>query len=156
MQYLSYVIIVILILVFVSFNFADTSNELANYVLRSTYHADMSHLVANLISFYGLSYMETIIGPRQFLSAIIFIWIASSVILYLIHIMFPSRKVTTVGFSGVIFGLIVVYYSVLNQGAAIPGLIISIIPQLFATGISFEGHLSGIIAGIIYVFFFLR
>ncbi len=77
-------------------------------------------------------------------------------ILYIIHAIMPSRKVYTVGFSGVIFGLIVIYYISLNQnpGITMTGLIISILPQLVVPGISFEGHLSGIIAGVIYITLF--
>ena len=100
--------------------------------------------------------MEEIIGWGQFLFAILFIWIVSGIILYIIHKVFPSRKVYTVGFSGVIFGLIVVYYTLLGKGPGVSfiGLLVSILPQLVVPGISFEGHLSGIIAGIIFVLLF--
>jgi rhomboid domain-containing protein 1 len=68
----------------------------------------------------------------------------------------PSRKIYTVGFSGVIFGLLVLYYSLLNQspGVTLIGLIISIIPQLTIPGISSEGHFAGIIAGVMYILLF--
>ena len=157
MEIVSYIIIGIIVIIFYSsYNFYDTKYETVNYLLRPLYHANMSHLIANSISLYALSFMEEIIGRTQFLLAIIFIWIVSSIILYIIHLLLPSRKVYTVGFSGVIFGLIVIYYFMLNRSAGITlaGLVISIIPQLFIRGISFEGHLSGIIAGFIYVFLF--
>lgn len=156
MRLVSYIIIGILVLVFFSINFYQTESETVNYALRSFYHANTAHLLANAISLYSLSFIEDIIGGTQFLFAIIFIWIVSSIILYLIHLLVPSRKVLTVGFSGIIFGLIVIYYALLNQSSAVnlAGLIVSILPQLFVRGISFEGHLSGIIAGIIYIFVF--
>ncbi|AEX61833.1 putative rhomboid protein [Megavirus courdo7] len=137
-------------------NFYDTSNELVNYSLRTYYHANIEHLIANSISLYYLSFLEDLLGHTQFAIAIIFIWLVSSMILYIIHAIMPSRKVYTVGFSGVIFGLIVIYYFSLNQnpGITMTGLIISILPQLVVPGISFEGHLSGIIAGVIYVTLF--
>ena len=156
MNFVTYIIIGIIVLIFFSFNFYDTKYEPINYILRSLYHANTSHLVANSISLYALSFMEQAIGRTQFLFAILFIWILSSIILYIIHLLFPSRKIYTVGFSAVIFGLIVVYYFMMNNNAGITlaGLVISIIPQLFIRGISFEGHLSGIIAGFIYILLF--
>jgi rhomboid domain-containing protein 1 len=157
MRIVTYIILGIIVLIFFSsFNFHDTGNDIIDYPLHSLYHANISHLVANGISFIALSFMEEVIGWGQFLMAILFIWIVSSIILYIIHMIFPSRKIYTVGFSGVIFGLVVVYYSLLNQspGVTLAGLVISILPQLAIPGISFEGHLAGIIAGIIYVLLF--
>lgn len=156
MRIVSYIILGIIILVFFSVNNYSSGNDLIDYPLRSFYHADMSHLIANGISFLALSFMEEIIGWDQLLLAILFIWIFSSILLYLYHFLFPSRKVYTVGFSGVIFGLIVVYYSLLGQSAGVNilGLIISILPQLTMIGISFEGHLAGIIAGVLYIMLF--
>ena len=85
-----------------------------------------------------------------------FIWIVSSVLLYIYHIIFPSRKVYTVGFSGVIFGLIVVFYSLMNYShrEMLLPLAAAIVPQLFTLGISYEGHIAGIIAGFLYLYFF--
>ena len=157
MHILSYVIMGILILVYISpLNFYNTSIEPFNYVLRSTYHANLSHLAANLFSFYFLSSIGDIIGEKHFLMAIIFIWIVSSILLYLYQQILPSRKFYTVGFSAVIFGLFVVYYSLIKQNNVISvgALLISIVPQILIPGISWEGHICGIIAGIIYVLLF--
>ncbi|XWV26009.1 putative rhomboid protein [Tupanvirus soda lake] len=157
MRVITYIILGIIVLIFFSsFNFYDTGYDIVDYPLRSLYHANVSHLVANGISLFALSFMEEIIGWNQFLLAILFIWIVSSILLYIIHIIFPSRKIYTVGFSAVIFGLVVIYYSLLNQSTTVTlaGLVISILPQLVVPGISFEGHLAGIISGIIYVLLF--
>ena len=157
MQYISYIIIGILVLIYFSwFNFYNTNSEIVNYMARPFYHANVNHLFANVISLYSLSFIEDIIGKPQFIFAMLFIWVVSSILLYLIHIVLPSRKVYTVGFSGVIFGLIVIYYSLMNQSTylTLTGLIVSILPQIFVKGISFEGHLAGIIAGIIYILIF--
>lgn len=147
---------IIVVIFFTPVNFYDTGKDIIDYPLRSFYHANIAHLVANGISLYSLSFIENVIGSTQFFFAIIFIWIVSSLLLYLTHKIFPSRKVYTVGFSAVIFGLIVVYFTLLNQSPAVTltGLVISIIPQLAVPGISFEGHLCGIVAGIIYVLLF--
>lgn len=157
MRFLSYIIIGILVLIFFSpVNFYDTGKEPVDYILRSLYHANTTHLIANTFSLYSLSFIEDIIGKTQFLFSILFIWIVSSILLYFVHLVIPSRKVYTVGFSAVIFGLVVIYYSLLNRGASVTlgGLVISILPQLFIRGISFEGHLCGIVAGILYVLLF--
>lgn len=157
MRIVTFALLGIMILVyFTSLNFYNTGHDVIDYPLRSFYHADMNHLIANSISFIALSFMEEAIGSKQYLFAIFFIWIVSNIILYAIHYFFPSRKVYTVGFSGVIFGLVVIYYTLLNMGPGITflGLAISIIPQLAVPGISWEGHIAGVIAGIIYVMLF--
>lgn len=157
MNIVTYIILGILVIIFISpFNFYNTGHDVIDYQLRSLYHANIQHLVANGISFYALSFMEEVIGWKRFLFAIIFIWIVSSLLLYFEHKILPSRKVYTVGFSGVIFGMIVVYFSLLGRGTAVSvaGLIFSILPQLVVPGISFDGHLCGIIAGIIYILLF--
>lgn len=156
MRIVSIIILGMIVLIFFTINLKSTGIDIIDYPLRDFYHADMSHLFANGISMVALSFMEEILGWKQYLFAIIFIWISSSMILLLIHKLIPSRKITTVGFSGVIFGLMVIYYKLLgaSSGITMIGLLISIVPQLMVPGISFEGHLSGIIAGIIYVSIF--
>jgi membrane associated rhomboid family serine protease len=141
---------------FIMKNFYDTGYDIIDYPLRAFYHGSLDHLIANGISFYSLSFIEDIMGWKQYLFAIVFIWIVSSLLLYTEHKILPSRKVYTVGFSAVIFGLIVIYYSLLGQSSMVTftGLAISLLPQLFVPGISWEGHLCGIIAGIIYILLF--
>lgn len=157
MNIITYIILGIIITIFfIMKDFYDTGYDIIDYPLRAFYHADLDHLIANSISLYTLSFIEDIMGSAQFLFAIIFIWIVSSILLYIEHLILPSRKVYTVGFSAVIFGLIVIYYSLLNRSPAVTftGLTISILPQLFVPGISWEGHLCGILAGILYVILF--
>jgi len=157
MRVISYIILGIIILIFLTpINNFNTGKDIIDYPLHAFYHANTSHLIANSISLFSLSFIEEIIGWKQFLLAMVFLWIFSSIILYIIHLILPSRKVYTIGFSGVIFGLMVIYYSLLNQspGITLVGLVISILPQLAIKGISFEGHLSGIIAGILYILLF--
>lgn len=157
MAVITIIMISIMILVYLSsFNNYQLNNEVVNYAMRSFYHANMAHLISNMISFYYLSPIEDIVGETNFVFIIVFIWIVSSLLLYTYHQLFPSRKVYTIGFSGIIFGLIVVYYSLLGQKASVsvPGLIISILPQLVVPNISFEGHIAGIIAGALCITFF--
>lgn len=157
MRIASYIIMGILVLIFITkLNTLDVGNEFLNYQFRSLQHANLAHIAANLFSFYNLSFIEDIMGTKSFLLAMIFIWIVSSSLLYAYHRVFPSRKRHTVGFSAVIFGLIIIYYTLLNQspGISLIGLALSILPQILVPGISWEGHICGIIAGIIYVMLF--
>ena len=158
MYVVTYVILGILFLIYLSeYNMQDTGIEIYDYYIRTMYHVNMSHLLANSVSLIILSPMEDILGWQKFLFAIIFIWIISVFILIVIHQAVPSRKVPTYGFSGVIFGLMVIYLYLLNRDEmlSIVALVASVIPQIFIQGISFEGHLSGIIAGFMFVKFFL-
>lgn len=157
MLYVTYVILGILFLIYLTpLNKLNFSNDLINYPFRAFEHANMTHILANAVSFYGLSFIEEAMGSPAYLTAIVFIWLVSSFLLYAYHSIFPSRKVVTVGFSGVVFGLIVVYLFMLNSKPGIPlaGLLISIIPQVFVPGISYEGHICGVIAGVIYSMLF--
>ena len=149
-------ILAILFLVYFTANNKNTGNEVLNYHLRTAYHADLRHLAANSISFFALSNLERAIGWDKYLGAVIFIWVVSSMLLYVYHVMFPSRKIYTIGFSSVVFGLTVVYAATLknNPGMSIAGLVATIVPQIFVPGISFEGHAAGIIAGIIFISLF--
>jgi len=157
MRTVSYVILIIVVLVyFTDINMYSTGTEIIDYQLRSFYHANIQHLAGNAISFYGLSFIEDAIGSSQFLICIIFLWIVSSLLLYVYHSIFESRKVLTVGFSAVIFGLFVVYFSLLRQSTmiTIANLALSILPQMFVSGISYEGHICGVIAGFLYITLF--
>lgn len=157
MNYVSYIILGIIVIVYItSLNNLSVSSDLINYPLRAFQHANLNHIAANAISFFSLSFIEGIMGHEHFLMAMIFIWIVSSLLLYGYHSIFPSRKIKTVGFSAVIFGLIVIYYTLLGSSKMITfvGLAVSIVPQLAVSGISHEGHICGIIAGILYVTFF--
>lgn len=147
------IIITLLAIFLINAKTVSTGVEPIDYMINVAYHADMTHIALNLVSFYNLSFIEDAIGRQSFIFAIIFIWVVSSLLLNLFHNVLPSRKIRTIGFSGVIFGLIVVYYFLLGDQPEITTtrLIISLIPQLFIPGISFEGHICGLIAGFIYI-----
>lgn len=126
-----------------------------NYILRSFFHGNSYHLLANLFSLWQLNSLTKQLGTKQFSQLLAFLLITSSLILYTIHTLFPDTKVTTIGFSGVLFGLIIVTnFLVSGNLISVSGeAILQILPQFFVPGISFWGHLSGIISGIIYLLF---
>jgi len=133
-----------------NFNF-----EPLNYILRSFFHGNSYHLAANLFSLWQLNSLAQTMGRTQFARLLAFLLITSSLILYSIHTFFPQTKVTTVGFSAVLFGLIIVinYLASGNLFSVSGEAILRILPQFFVPGISFWGHLSGILSGIIYLLF---
>jgi rhomboid domain-containing protein 1 len=126
-----------------------------DYTLRSFFHANLIHLAANLFTLWQLSDLAKSFTTQQFINLIIMLTILSSSILYLINYLIPSTKTITIGFSGVIFGLFVVSQKLSGYDLTHIGTknIIQILPQLLIPGISFWGHLSGIISGFIYIFF---
>lgn len=157
MRYISYIILFIIVLIFLlPLNLKNTSNDIVNNIIRPFYHANALHLIANFISFYGLSPIEELMGHLQFLIAIFFLWITSSMLLLFYHKLIPSRKITTVGFSGVIFGLTVIYIRLVNvdPNMSYIKLLLSILPQIVIPNVSIEGHICGILAGILYVTLF--
>lgn len=154
MKWVTYLIIGIMVLVFISpINFFDTGNDPVDYLLRTAYHANLTHLIVNMISFYYLSFIEVEIGWPLFIVAIVFIWIVSSMMLYFYHQFVPSQKVYTVGFSGVVFGLVVIYYFMMDidRKPVFRDLFIGLVAQLFIPDISVAGHFFGIVAGFLFV-----
>ena len=116
-------------------------------------HASYSHITANLLSFFNIgSYCELRTNRKGYLAAILFSMLTSG----LMVTFFTDSY--TVGFSGVVFG-IMGYYAILlykNDGRwdevekstlarmLIPNVIISLMP-----GVSWAGHLGGFIGGVI-------
>lgn len=156
-RYITILIILILIVIYFTVNFASTGIDFLDYQLRGLYHANLYHLLANSVSFIALSGLESAVGSMYYLLIIIFIFVVSNILLFILHAAVPNLKVLTVGFSGAVFGLAVVYAYVMskrNRGNFIVlllPLLISLVPQFFVPNISIEGHICGIIAGLLCV-----
>lgn len=153
------IITIILFVIYFTVNKKRFSNKIIDNATSDLYHADMQHLIINLFSFILISPMETILGGKLFLLIIIFIWLVNTLIITLLQSTVPKFNRYSLGFSGVVIGLMVVYAWLLykNKNTAylnIGLLLLSIIPQFFSKGISFEGHLSGFVAGLIAIFAF--
>lgn len=133
----------------------DTGVGPLDYTLRSFFHANLIHLATNLFTLWQISDVTKSFTTIQFITLIIFLTLSSSFILYIINTIFPSTKAITVGFSAVIFGLFVVSQKLLGHDLIHIGTINfgQILPQILIPGISFWGHVSGIISGLIYVLF---
>jgi rhomboid domain-containing protein 1 len=107
-----------------------------------------------MITFWQLRQMSDLMGEMDLTKMIAFLWIFSSLILYVINSVVPSTKAITIGFSGVLMGMILVFeYMISNKNLlnVSSNLLILLIPQLLIPNISFLGHVSGLLAGILWL-----
>jgi len=124
------------------------------YMTNSFYHANLMHLAFNMFALYQLSILEEHYGSFKFGIILVSLLILSNFIHYLI----PDQN-CTVGFSGVLIGLIV-FDKFFNSNWILDITMIElvvllvILPYLSNRRVSFFGHLSGIIAGIMLGFGF--
>jgi len=134
----------------------ETSFEPLDYMLRSFFHADVVHLLANLLTLSRLQSIATVMTTAALVRLLIFLTLSSSLILFAFHALLPHTKVTTVGFSGVLVGLIVVKNIMFGGDlqTVIADILIQITPDLLEPRTSFLGHFSGAVAGLLYVFIF--
>lgn len=132
--------------------------EPLNYLVRTLYHGDIQHLLANMFTLYQLnSLSEHTKTTKQLIQILIFSWIGSSILLYVAHNILDQKRIA-IGFSGVLFSLIIIN-EFLKTGRFLSfstSQIAEILPQILVPGISFLGHLSGILTGIIYVILTLK
>lgn len=117
-------------------------------------HASFFHLLGNLLTFVPLAIMTSLSGKRNFINASLIIVFVGGLLTWLL-----GRDANHVGASGWIFGLwsFVVCYAYQKRDfksitmailvlLLFTGLPLGLIPR---PGVSFEGHLFGLIAGII-------
>lgn len=142
--------------------------DLKRFFLSAFYHVGESHLVYNMMSLLwkGIQ-LETSMGSTEFASMVatllgmsqgITLLLAKSLVLFGYEDPYYSHK--AVGFSGVLFAMKVVLNSQAGNYAYVHGLIVParhaawaelILIQMFVPGVSFLGHLGGILAGILYL-----
>ena len=143
---------------FVHVPLPNTSVTGVDYILRSFFHADVIHLVSNLLVLSRLTSLGNLLSPLKLIQLLIFLAVVSSLMLYALHTAFPSTNHLTVGFSGILFGLIVVKSALVGGKFTdiLTDVAILMLPSILKPNISFLGHFSGAIAGFIYVFLFNR
>lgn len=131
-----------------------TTGGLVGIVTAPFIHANFAHLAANLPPFLVLGALLLRHGHAQFLAVALAIALGQGVLLWLL-----GRKVAHVGMSGVIFGffgylLALAWFTrttpdLLAAGGVLifyGGMIAGVAPA--RNGISWEGHLFGLIAGL--------
>jgi len=127
------------------------------WLIRIFAHAGVVHLLSNLWGLFKVSSLANEYSSAKVLRLIIFLWIVSTMMLYVWNVLFLGKEKVVVGFSAVLFGLYVVYYYLQNGniGQTLWTLVPGILPHLFIKQISFWGHLFGILSGLIYTKLFL-
>ncbi|BBY59888.1 rhomboid family intramembrane serine protease [Mycolicibacterium sarraceniae] len=126
-------------------------------------HADWQHLISNTVPALVLGFLMTLLGMSRFIFASVFIWIAGGFGTWLIGRVGNTcgGEPNIIGASGLILGwltfllvfgfftrtlwqiavgiLVLLYYGTVLFGA---------LPQVGCTGISWQGHLCGAVAGV--------
>ena len=161
--WVSYSIILLLLLLYGSGrgNIDCSFQGLRNQLWFGLIHGNALHLIVNVWSFYQFSYLETILGSRNYLILILSIWVLSSVIYWLINLNLVTLftgPLCSVGFSGVILGLLI-WSRMMFRNDAFDlreiwlWFLILFVPVIQNPRISLLGHLSGILAGILLRYF---
>lgn len=142
--------------------------DLRRFFLSAFYHMGESHLVYNMMSLLwkGIQ-LETSMGSLEFASMLasllglsqgITLLLAKSLLLF--DYTSPYYNQFSVGFSGVLFAMKVVLNSQADDFTYVHGMMVPsrhaawaelILIQLFVPGVSFLGHLGGILAGLVYL-----
>ncbi|KAL5551370.1 hypothetical protein UlMin_001546 [Ulmus minor] len=145
------------------------NRDLKRFFLSAFYHMGDSHLVYNMLSLLwkGIR-LENQMGSIEFASMIatllgmsqgITLLLAKSLLLFFDYER-PYYYEHAVGFSGVLFAMKVVLSSQSEDYTSVYGVIVParhaawaelILIQMFVPGVSFLGHLGGILAGFLYL-----
>ncbi|MED6205699.1 Rhomboid-like protein 14, mitochondrial [Stylosanthes scabra] len=143
--------------------------DLKRFLLSPFYHIGEPHLFYNMLSLLwkGIQ-LETSMGSFEFASMVasllamsqgITLMLSKSLLLFFDYEK-PYYNEYAVGFSGVLFAMKVVLNSRSDEYTSVYGVIVPsryaawaelILIQMFVPGVSFLGHLGGILAGILYM-----
>lgn len=147
----------------------EQNKDLKRFFLSAFYHVGDSHLVYNMMSLLwkGIQ-LENSMGSVEFASMIaallgmsqgITLLLAKSLLLFFDYDRAYYSEYA-VGFSGILFAMKVVLNSQSDSLTQVYGMVVParhaawaelILIQLFVPGVSFLGHLGGILAGILYL-----
>ncbi|KAK4716379.1 hypothetical protein R3W88_014717 [Solanum pinnatisectum] len=143
--------------------------DLKRFFLSAFYHLDDSHLVYNMLSLLwkGIQ-LETSMGSVEFASTVaalvamsqgITLLLAKSLLLFFDYER-PYYQEYAVGFSGVLFAMKVILNAQSDDYTYVHGLSVPtrytawaelILIQMFIPGVSFIGHLGGILTGLLFL-----
>lgn len=143
--------------------------DLKRFVLSAFYHLNESHLVYNMLSLLwkGIQ-LETSMGSAEFASTVaalvvmsqgITLLLAKSLLLFFDYER-PYYQEYAVGYSGVLFAMKVILNARSDDYTYVHGLLVPtryaawaelILIQMFVPGVSFLGHLGGILAGLLFL-----
>lgn len=159
---------IIQVIQYLGLNFATfgilprTVNGLLGIITAPFIHGDFQHLIANTLPFFILSFLLFLFYKRRASSFLLLIWITSGLLTWII-----GRSSWHIGASSVIYGMasFLVLGGIMSRNwklilvsivvaVAYYGLIWGIFPQ--DPSISWEGHLSGALAGLFWAYAYRR
>jgi membrane associated rhomboid family serine protease len=137
--------------------------ELRDVVPAAFLHFGFAHLAANSVPLLVLGFLVALSGLRRLLAVVTVIILASGLGVWLTA---PERS-TTAGASGVVFGLLgyLLIRGFVNRsvGDVVVGLLVGVVygSALWgalptAAGVSWQGHLFGLVGGVLAAFAFER
>ena len=114
-------------------------------------HIDPYHLLANLFGLYSLARIEREIGTKRFIGLLVFLLLFTSTTEVIIHKLHDDMP-CSIGFSGVLFGLIA--WEMVSKRELDFVLLVSIIMLVAAPSVnnqkaSLMGHAIGAISGVV-------
>lgn len=134
------------------------ASSLSGIITMPLFHGSAEHLWGNLLALFCLSFLLALFAPGLLPRAIMIMWLCGGALLWLI-----GRQAWHIGASGLVYGLIAWFPSLAlmrrNQAYTVLTLLVllyygSAIWGLLPANpeVSYEGHLSGLISGIIAAF----
>ncbi|MCI9889001.1 rhomboid family intramembrane serine protease [Micrococcales bacterium 31B] len=138
-----------------------TFSSLLDILTAPLLHGSWAHLIANTGPFIVLGILVFLVSGRVFIGVLATVWVASGLVVWLI-----GANGVTIGMSGVIFGFFgylvtrgIVTKHVLDIVLAVVvmigygSLLWGVLPNV-ASNISWQGHLGGLIGGVLSAFLF--
>lgn len=120
-------------------------------------HIDFIHLLMNSLSLLQLRHIEKRCGMMNYCTMLIYFAIMTRLLTRYIYIISNNVNIISIGFSGILFGLITLYPPSNIFGVKIHPQLIPVallfLTQMTVRNAGFIGHLSGILAAWIFMLF---
>lgn len=131
------------------------NNDLLSNISRNFIHLDISHIVGNLSVFYILSIALVKTFGFGYVVLLILALLVIIVIFETIYLKMTNNSSCSIGFSGILYGLLA--WNILSQSSITASSIISIAilviqPSLSSANVSLSGHIIGAVAGVLTYF----
>lgn len=155
MQPISSFLSIILIIIFLLYTTSiiksvSCSNDVLTIFYNNFVHTDFSHIVANLVSLYALSRVETKLSSKKFILLIIYLLIFNTVLETFANRLFNMP--CTIGFSGVLFGILAFdsfAFNTIDTYLVLSIVLQVLLPSFTVKNVSFLGHAIGAFSGIL-------
>lgn len=147
---------ILLIIVFILFNMniltnLPCENNISNIFASTFTHIEVVHLLSNLFALYTLSRVENDMGSKSFAWLLIFLITFNTLVEYLIKNICNSTIKCSIGFSGILFGIMT--WEIISEKNINLDIILSIVAITFGssfnTNIATESHVIGAMSGIV-------